>query len=309
MKAKTICEIEQIKHKHTPFVNDKTLKYLDAINDAAQYPGARVAVDYSRITMYQCSASSAVESMNQANKAARDRTAVDVVCATKLLLSLPSKRYHEKKEMAWKWQGHLTPYSEVLQDKAFENINFFHYSINITEQEIMWEYRVTRNGKGNNKRNCFFLKEPNGRSMFGGCSCGSPYTGGIPCRHMVAAVKSSIIEGLTATNSMPVWWTTECWCNQYSADTNETCHFDMDTLRLTPEDAAMRYCWPYAAPRKAGRPKNNKRMKNPLEGKKKRNSTGSTREAMVDDNEEEEEEEGDTETACYPKRARSWSQL
>jgi hypothetical protein len=97
VKAKTICEIEQIKHKHAPFVNDKALKYLDAVDDAAQYPGARVAVDYSHIIMYQHSVSLAVESMNRANKAARDRTAVDVVCATKLLLSLSSKRYHEEK--------------------------------------------------------------------------------------------------------------------------------------------------------------------------------------------------------------------
>jgi hypothetical protein len=41
-----------------------------------------------------------MESMNRANKVARDRTAVDVVCATKLLLSLSAKRYHEKKEIA-----------------------------------------------------------------------------------------------------------------------------------------------------------------------------------------------------------------
>jgi hypothetical protein len=64
MKAKTICEIEQIKHKHAPIVNDKALKYLNAVDDAAQYPGARVAVDYSRIIMYQRSASLAVQSMN-----------------------------------------------------------------------------------------------------------------------------------------------------------------------------------------------------------------------------------------------------
>ncbi len=154
-----------------------------------------------------------------------------------------------------------------------------------------------------------FLKEPTGGSMFGGCSCGGPYTDGNPCHHMVAVVKSSRIEGLTATNSMPAWWTMEHWCNQYPADTNETCHFDMDTLRSTPEDAAMRYCPSYAAPRKAGHPKNNKRMKRPLEGKKKRKSTGSTREAMVDDNEGEVEEEGDTAPARSPKRARSRSQL
>jgi hypothetical protein len=86
---------------------------------------------------------------------------------------------------------------------------------------------------------------------------------------MVAVVKSSRIQSLTATNSMPVWWTTKCWRNQNPADTNETCHFDMDTLRSTPEDAAMRYCPPYAAPRKARHLKNNKRMKSPLEGKKK----------------------------------------
>jgi hypothetical protein len=126
---------------------------------------------------------------------------------------------------------------------------------------------------------------------------------------MVAVVKSSRIESLTTTNSMPVWWTTECWRNQYPMDTNETCHFNMDTLRKRPEDAAMRYCLPYAAPRKAGHPKNNKRMKSPLEGKKKRKSNGSKSEAVVDDNEGEEEEEGDTAPARNPKRARSLSQL
>jgi hypothetical protein len=74
MKAKTLCQIEQIKHKHAPFVNDMALKYLNEVDDTKQYPGARAAVDYSRIIMYQRSASSAMESMNQANKAARDRT-------------------------------------------------------------------------------------------------------------------------------------------------------------------------------------------------------------------------------------------
>jgi hypothetical protein len=37
---------------------------------------------------------------------------------------MSAKRYHEKKEMAWKWQGHLISYGEALQDAAFENINF-----------------------------------------------------------------------------------------------------------------------------------------------------------------------------------------
>ncbi len=52
-------------------------------------------------------------------------------------------------------------------------------------------------------------------------------------------------------------------------------------------------------------------MKSPLEGKKKRKSTGNKNEAMVDDNEgeEKEDEEGDTAPARNPKWARSLSQL
>ena len=89
-----------------------------------------------------------------------------------------------------------------------------------------------------------------------------------------------------------------------SCGTNETCHVDMDTLRLTPEDAA-RYCLPYAAPRKAGHPKTNKQIKSPLEGQKCRKSTGGKSEAIMDDNEGEENKE----EPRYPKRARSWSQI
>jgi hypothetical protein len=52
MKANNQCEIEQIKYKHAPFVNDKALKYLNAVGDAAQYPGARVDVDFGCTIMY-----------------------------------------------------------------------------------------------------------------------------------------------------------------------------------------------------------------------------------------------------------------
>jgi hypothetical protein len=44
----------------------------------------------------------------------------------------------------------------------------------------------------------------------------------------------------------------------------------MESLRETPEDRAMRYCPPYAAPRKTGWPKIDKRIKSPLEVNKKR---------------------------------------
>ena len=75
--------------------------------------------------------------------------------------------------------------------------------------------RVTRlGGEQNVERRCWFLKvENDDGSVFGGCSCGVPNTDGIPCHHMIAVVKSGRIDGLTPTNAMPFWWTTECCSN------------------------------------------------------------------------------------------------
>ena len=128
---------------------------------------------------------------------------------------------------------------------------------------------MTRIGKGHSERTCFFLKEFE-QSAFGDCSCGLPCTSGVPCHHMVAVVKSSRIEGLMASNAMPYWWSTECWRNQFPVDTNVTCNFDMGAIQATPEDTTMRYCPPYAAARKTGCPKIDKRLKSPLEGKSTR---------------------------------------
>ena len=55
-----------------------------------------------------------------------------------------------------------------------------------------------------------------------------------------------------------------------SIPTNVTCNFDMEVLRATPEDRTIRYCPPYVAARKTERPKIDKRVKSPLEGKNKR---------------------------------------
>ena len=41
--------------------------------------------------------------MNQANKPARDRTAVDLMQSMKLIVDLETRRFNEKKEMAHGW--------------------------------------------------------------------------------------------------------------------------------------------------------------------------------------------------------------
>jgi hypothetical protein len=250
----------------------KALKYLNTLPDDQQYPVARCDCDPgdTKVYMYRHEASLSVVSMNKANKHARARIAVNDVCSTHLLVEMCSIRYQAKKEEAWKWKDTITPYSIKLRDAAFEDINYRHYRITIEEAEEKWICRVTRVGKGHSERTCFFLKELEQDSAFRGCSCGLPYTDGVPCHHMVAAVKSSRIEGSTASNAMSCWWSTECWRNQFPVDTNVTCNFDMEAIRATLEDRTMRYCPPYAAARKTGRPKIDKRHKSPLEGKNKR---------------------------------------
>jgi hypothetical protein len=118
------------------------------------------------------------------------------------------------------------------------------------------------------------MKEMEQGSVFSSCSHGIPYTDGLPCRHMVAVVKSSQIEGLNPTNTIPYWWTTECWRSQYPFVTNVTCDFDIEALRAAHEDTTMRYCPPYAAANKTGCPKIDKQIKSPHEGNNKRKHAG-----------------------------------
>jgi hypothetical protein len=166
------------------------LKYSNTLDNEEVYPGAKCNLG-GRNFIYQRSASSAVESMNQANKAACARMAVDIVSSTRLLLKLSASRYQEKKEEAWTWEEALTPYGTKLRDAAYETINFQHYRINIDNLDDRYECSVKTVGKGLKERTCYFMKKLIMGSLFGGCSCGIPFTDGISCHHMVAVVKSS----------------------------------------------------------------------------------------------------------------------
>jgi hypothetical protein len=64
-------------------------------------------------------------------------------------------------------------------------------------------------------RKCYFFKETDMGSVFGGCTCGALLIDGVPCHHMVAVVKSSKLEGLNSNNAMPKWWTTAMWRLQF----------------------------------------------------------------------------------------------
>ncbi len=144
-----------------------------------------------------------------------------------------------------------------------------------------WLCRVLRgNGK---ERRAYFVKNPVMGSHFGGCTCGIANTDSVPCPHMVAVVKSGWVAGLTPNNAMPKWWTTEMWQLQYPQDLQSLCDFSIETLKKTnAPDLAMRYCPPYVASNKAGRPKEGKRKKGFLEEKKPKKRKGTAREATND---------------------------
>jgi hypothetical protein len=105
---------------------------------------------------------------------------------------------------------------------------------------------------------------------------------------MVAVVKSGRVKTLTPINCMPKWWTTEMWRLQYPLNLHSLCDFSIESIKQseTPE-MTMRYCPPYSAPNKAGRPHEGKRKKGILEETKPKRKKGTVKEATNDWNREQ----------------------
>ena len=77
------------KTKYYEHMHPTDKYYLQRLPDEIQYPAARCAMD-DGVCMYGKSASSGVESMNNANQLAQQKTAVDVLNAIMLLLKMES---------------------------------------------------------------------------------------------------------------------------------------------------------------------------------------------------------------------------
>ena len=281
--AKTTKDIEKIKLEAAPNVTDRVNKYInESINDHEQFPGARCHQYNDRhIYMYGRTASSSVEAMNQANKPARMRTAVDLMQSMKLIVDLECRRYNEHKEEAHSCDAFLTPYGNKLKDDIFAGVNYLDYHIVIGEYDDEWICKVRYQRKP--QRRTHFVRNPIMGSYFGKCSCGRTETEGAPCHHMMAVVRSGKIRVLTAENVMPYWYTTEKWRLQYPKDQHPLCDFSMESVKAShAPQTSWRYCPPYVAPNKAGRPKEGKRVKGVLEETKPKMMKGSASEAAED---------------------------
>lgn len=83
----SVATLNRFREKYSGKLKAEQLRILNDPDDEQQYPAARCAMG-ENIFLYDHEASCGVESMNQANKAARERAAVDVVNAIMLLLQM-----------------------------------------------------------------------------------------------------------------------------------------------------------------------------------------------------------------------------
>ena len=108
----------------------------------------------------------------------------------------------------------------------------------------------------------FIPKEETHGLRFGSCTCGVPATEGIPCRHIVVVAKSNMIPGLTRVNTMPLWWTTVQWRNQFPIDATMGGDITMNAIKKSrSRDELLRYCPAWSAAAKKGRPKKDEHRK------------------------------------------------
>ena len=279
MQATNMAQLEQIRIDDSRFMSTNALKYLFSIPDKMQFPCARVG-DNTDVYLYNRKSSSAAEGMNRVNKPARDRSAVDPVNSSLLLIEMMTDQFQRNRDLAWKCTTLLTPHGVKLRDDIFALVDYTKYNISVSSGEDRVTVKISR--IGNIERECFFLNEEIMGSVFGGCTCGAPNVQGIPCHHMIAVVKSNRVEGLNPTNAMPCWYTTEMWRRQYPKNQNySTISMNTLTSNHTPITTS-KYCPPYAAPRKSGRPRgSSKRCKSPLEGKKKKGKVVTTEQQMI----------------------------
>jgi hypothetical protein len=219
------------RYLHQLFPTDS--HYLTKIANNKQYAAARCAMAPD-IQMYGQSASSGVESMNRANKPlVREKTAVDPLNAAILLLQLEGGRFNKWKQIAWATDMPLTPKGMDLMKDAFNDVNIREYKLNMQQNmssHTTYKILVSKNTNGAREFLVALPKVALKGSHFGSCTCGKPAKEGVPCKHMVVIVKSSVIAGLTRTGIMPHFWSTAHWQDQYPL--NVECNTDISMVNV-----------------------------------------------------------------------------
>jgi hypothetical protein len=159
MRCTTPAKIESTRNMYVKHMSAKDVRYLNTIDDKAQYPGARCAMDKGTY-MYQRSALSAVELMSATNKEMRACTAVDALTATLILIKLECDRFDRMKQEAWGDDLFLSPRGKDEYDSTYTDLFPHHYSFFVSNVETHWQVKVQRNNlKERNHIMCGYLKK------------------------------------------------------------------------------------------------------------------------------------------------------
>jgi hypothetical protein len=213
---------------------------------------------HQKFRMYGKSASSGVEAMNRANKLVGEKTVVDPLNAAILLLQLEGDRFNKWKGIAWGTEMPLTPKGMDLMKDAFKDVNVREYKLNMQQNMGSPTYNILVSKNTNGARE-FLVTLPKVALKglhFQTCPCRVPAKEGIPCKHMVVIVKSSVIAGLTRTVIMPHFWSTAHWQDQYPLNVECNTDISMVNVKLVAyRHEEIRYCPDWTAGGKRGRPK------------------------------------------------------
>ena len=265
IQCRTTEQIDFTKEQYMPKMHNSDLYYLNSLTDPSQYPAARCSMG-DNIYLYHRTSSAAVESMNAANKEIRQRTAVDLVNATILLIRLECNRFNKMKELVWQSDSDFTPRGEMEYRETFEGINYRDFTMITEEKDDRYEVVVSRRAQPNKMFYVVIPKEPVNGSYFGRCSCGVDKRDAVPCDHMAAIVVSSRIPMLMRINIMPYWWTRATWKLQFPLEQKPVCNVNLEQIRTSKNrNGFIRYCPSWSAPNKAGRPKKDERRKSGVE--------------------------------------------
>ena len=247
-------------------------RYLNDLPDTAQYPAARCDM-IETACVYGQSASSGLESMNRANMRAREKSAVDIVNATLLLIEMERKRFISKQELAWQSDDVLTAKGRALMKEVFEEISVADFEISEVDYADYTLFTVKKSGTNNHDGKVKIPNQPFKGSRFGSCSCGAPKVLGIPCKHMAAVVQARYND-LTQTNIMPFWWSVAELHVQFPMTESNPERITLEyVINSGIADINLRYCPSLVAVQKTGRPKKGKRIKGAAEKNAKKTNS------------------------------------
>ncbi len=213
--CKSVTSLSATK-KHKEKMHPTYNHYLFRIPEEMQFPAARCAQGDS-VCIHSKSASLGVEAMNRANEDIHQKTAVNILNATMILLKKESTQYDKQQSLAWNHTPVLTLKGMELMDEAFNNVKVQEFKVHLKEHKKEHTAIVSKNSTSHREYSVNIKSDTFG-SRFGKCTCGFPKIKGVPCQLMVAVQKLGRIDGLTRATVMPHW----CWvrcrhCSNYEA--------------------------------------------------------------------------------------------